>query len=342
VGEVQYAILTDSTGPTDEVLLAWTEWGAELNCHGGSASALAALQLLTEAGFIESTPEAWYGFPSSLYEEVQPLYARAETNLQLQLLAGIAAFVDEVSLVRARLMEGAAVSSVAEMVANWTHVGSYAETIFKRHHLAIVGAPNAGKSTTFNALLMRDRALVSEVAGTTRDAVRHPCRMAGLEVELFDTAGVLLQAEGADGDAVKRARRALREADLRLLLLDGSRPLSAEDREVWEACRGLKTVVAVNKTDDAPAWGDEALQAWGALPAPLRFAANTADTLPPLMDELGKGLWGDLQPTGPDRWTGPVTLRQRELCRQCYEALSDNQPHRAIACLNQLEWNETE
>jgi tRNA modification GTPase len=119
--------------------------------------------------------------------------------------------------------------------------------------LAVVGLPNAGKSSLFNRLLARDRAIVTEQAGTTRDTLEEDLDLDGIPVRLIDTAGLREADHPAESEGVRRARQAREEADLVLLVLDGSRTVEAIEREALERAsrepESGRTVVVVNKCD---------------------------------------------------------------------------------------------
>jgi tRNA modification GTPase len=119
--------------------------------------------------------------------------------------------------------------------------------------LAIVGMPNAGKSSLFNRLLARDRAIVTPVPGTTRDTLEETLDLEGIPVLLVDTAGLRDSVDPVESEGVLRAQRAREEADLVLLVLDGSRPLAPLEWESLDRARhepaAARTVVVVNKAD---------------------------------------------------------------------------------------------
>ena len=117
--------------------------------------------------------------------------------------------------------------------------------------LVIAGKPNVGKSSLFNALLERDRALVSEYAGTTRDALEEWLDIRGLSVRLVDTAGLMrLTAHPLDSMGVARTKTVLQGAQAYLFVTDGSRPLDEEDRLAFQDLPEGRPVIAVmNKSD---------------------------------------------------------------------------------------------
>ncbi len=114
--------------------------------------------------------------------------------------------------------------------------------------LALLGLPNAGKSTLFNALLDQERALVSPEAGTTRDPVREPLAIDGIPFELVDTAGVEAPRDAIGGEALQRTRRESETADLVIFVGDASVSDSPEERALWESLAGRRLRVA-NKID---------------------------------------------------------------------------------------------
>src|SRR5512141_3461677 len=101
----------------------------------------------------------------------------------------------------------------------------------RRKVVAILGRPNAGKSTLFNALVGRDRAIVTAMPGTTRDAISEPCELGGETVMLFDTAGLRATEDEVEKIGVAVAERAGKKADLVLYVVDAIRGMSAEDED---------------------------------------------------------------------------------------------------------------
>ena len=122
----------------------------------------------------------------------------------------------------------------------------------------ILGKPNAGKSSLLNALLGYDRAIVTDVAGTTRDTVEEKVPLGRVLLRLCDTAGIRRSDDVVEQLGVERSRRAAQNAQLALLVIDASRPLSGEDEEAMALAESVpQVVVALNKTD-LPCAVDEA------------------------------------------------------------------------------------
>ncbi len=153
--------------------------------------------------------------------------------------------------------------------------------------LAMVGLPNVGKSSLFNRLLARDRAIVTEIAGTTRDTLEEDLDLDGIPLRLIDTAGLREVVDPVESEGVRRAHQARKEADLALLVLDGTRPLDPIEVEALEQADRSRTVVAVNK-------GDLPQARCGELPYPSSFevSAVTGEGLDGLRQELRERLVG--------------------------------------------------
>lgn len=114
---------------------------------------------------------------------------------------------------------------------------------------AIIGRPNVGKSSLLNSLLHEDKAIVTDVAGTTRDVIEEYVNVNGVPLKLIDTAGIRDTDDTVEKIGVERSKKALDAADLILLLIDSSALLTAEDRELLAATTDKKRIVILNKTD---------------------------------------------------------------------------------------------
>ncbi len=115
--------------------------------------------------------------------------------------------------------------------------------------LAIVGRPNVGKSSLFNRLVERDRAIVTATPGTTRDTISERISLDGIPLELVDTAGLREAGEEVEQLGIARSREALADAALVLIVLDATQPLNAEERRLLAAVDGRPALIARNKCD---------------------------------------------------------------------------------------------
>lgn len=114
---------------------------------------------------------------------------------------------------------------------------------------AIVGHPNVGKSSLLNRMLHEDKAIVTDVAGTTRDVLEEYVNVRGVPLKLVDTAGIRETNDKVEKIGVERSRKAIKTADLVLLVLDSSNPLSDEDRQLIKVTDEAKRIIILNKTD---------------------------------------------------------------------------------------------
>ncbi|UEA32105.1 tRNA uridine-5-carboxymethylaminomethyl(34) synthesis GTPase MnmE [Granulicatella elegans] len=114
---------------------------------------------------------------------------------------------------------------------------------------AIVGRPNVGKSSLLNVLLREEKAIVTDIAGTTRDTIEEYVNVRGVPLQLIDTAGIRETDDVVEKIGVERSRKALKEADFVLLLLNQSETLQEEDIRLLETTKGMKRIILFNKTD---------------------------------------------------------------------------------------------
>lgn len=187
--------------------------------------------------------------------------------------------------------------------------------VFEGLTLAIAGRPNVGKSSLFNRLLERERAIVTDVPGTTRDTVSETTSLAGIPVKLIDTAGIRETTDLVETLGVERSHAAMAEADLTLLVVDLSGPEAAEDRALMERLRPRAALVAGNKCD---------LPRRFAPREPLEMVAVSAVTGEGI-ESLREALLARLAPGGmaaPE--SGAITsLRHAGLLEECGDALTN-------------------
>ncbi len=130
-------------------------------------------------------------------------------------------------------------------------IASYSEgrAIKDGLELVIVGRTNVGKSSLLNALLVKEKAIVTPVPGTTRDLVEDTFHVKGIKFRVTDTAGLRTPRDPVEKEGIERVRKKIPEADIILWVLDGSSDYSSEDEKVYEAVKDRKVIVVVNKTD---------------------------------------------------------------------------------------------
>lgn len=186
--------------------------------------------------------------------------------------------------------------------------------------LAIIGRPNAGKSSLFNRLIERDRAIVTATPGTTRDLVTERISLDGVPVEFVDTAGLRQATDEAESIGIAKSREAMAEADIVLLVLDATQPLHAEDKSAIGALAGRPHLLVLNKQDLAPdpKHGLQHLEKMSTLDA-LPTSAMTGSGIV----ELRKAILSRIAHASASSDAAPVTsLRQQQAISSTLAALA--------------------
>ena len=151
--------------------------------------------------------------------------------------------------------------------------------------VAIIGHPNVGKSSLFNALLGSERAIVTDIAGTTRDQLHERFTINDIPISLIDTAGLRETTDVVESIGVERSRATMADADLVILMLDASLQTSDEDRQLIESIKGLNYIVALNKIDKVPSSDIDRMVA-----AENSSLAFLRDKIVPISAKTGEGL----------------------------------------------------
>lgn len=153
---------------------------------------------------------------------------------------------------------------------------------------AIIGRPNAGKSSLLNALLQEERAIVTDVPGTTRDTIEEAVHISGVSLLLMDTAGLRETDNKVEQIGIERARASMEKADLILAVIDGSSPLDEEDKTILHSLGGKKAIVILNKYDLTPeVKAEDIWEIAGQIPV-VSLSARYGSGMDELRDELRK------------------------------------------------------
>ncbi len=173
---------------------------------------------------------------------------RARLMTLVEELAGAIDYPDEIAETERPLVRetiAGVATALADLESDWERGRRVREGL----SVAIVGPPNAGKSTLLNALLEDDRAIVSAQPGTTRDAIEETLMIDGLALRVIDTAGLRATDDAVERSGIARAQRALAAATLALVVVDGSAPLDADASALLRATRDRARIVFFNKSD---------------------------------------------------------------------------------------------
>jgi tRNA modification GTPase len=192
----------------------------------------------------------------ALSRRLQPIKQKL-VELIATLEAGIDFAEDDVSVLPSDQIL-ARIAAIRVPLADLAASFAYGKIVHEGLTLAIVGRPNVGKSSLFNRLVERDRAIVTATPGTTRDLVSETVAIGGIPVKLIDTAGIRRALDEAESIGVRKSMEALADADLVLVVLDASDP-TAEDSDLIAQTEGRRVIVVENKCDLASSCGAGAL-----------------------------------------------------------------------------------
>jgi tRNA modification GTPase len=244
----------------------------------------------------------------ALSRRLQPVKQKL-VELIAVLEAGIDFAEDDVSVLPdASVLER--IAAVRQPLQQLAASFAYGKIVHQGLTLAIVGRPNVGKSSLFNRLVERERAIVTATPGTTRDLVSETVAIGGIPIQLVDTAGIRQAFDEAESIGIRKSMEALADADLVLVVLDASQPESSEDGELQRHAKGRPTIVVANKCDLGIALHSQ----------PLIYAsALTGEGIPELRAELLRHIGGE---TGAQAEAGFLTnIRHLGLVQDSLAAL---------------------
>jgi tRNA modification GTPase len=253
----------------------------EINCHGGMMPLWRIMNLLNSSGARQAEPGEFTkrAFLNGRIDLAQAeavmdiIHAKTELSHQAaneQLLGGLSS---EVATLRERLISIVAaveagidfpeeeieaptghsladeVESVLQSVERLISSFQYGKVLREGIATAIIGKPNVGKSSLLNSLLKQDRAIVTDIPGTTRDVLEEYLNIEGLPFKILDTAGIRHSHDVVEREGVRRSLVKIGAADIVLIVFDASQPLSGEDKRVLDEAKGKPAIVVMNKCD---------------------------------------------------------------------------------------------
>lgn len=256
----------------------------EINCHGGMITLRMVLELVLRqgarlAGPGEFTKRAFINGRIDLSQAeavIDLIRSRTEESRRISLEQLQGGLSENITALRDRLLDICAnveacidfpedeieTAQKLELIEALKDIGkdlrmllkTYDEGRFFREGLstAIVGKPNVGKSSLLNALLRRERAIVTEIPGTTRDVIEEYLNIKGLPLRIMDTAGIRHVEDVAEREGVQRSLKSIENADLVIAVFDQSEPLGREDSEVLERIKDKTSILVMNKCDLNP------------------------------------------------------------------------------------------
>jgi tRNA modification GTPase len=338
--KVHYGWVTKEGQVVDEALLTafrapksyTAEDVVEISCHGGAVSVKAILTLALECGARlaepgEFTKRAFLNGRMDLAQAEAVLdiicaktdaFLRVSTNqlkgelstelasireILMNVYTEIEAIVnfpeDDIDAAgRRQIMEK--IETQRERIEQLLLSSQNGQVLKEGIRVVLCGKPNVGKSSLLNALLKQERAIVTDIAGTTRDVLEETAQIKGIPFQLVDTAGILEPRDLVEEEAVKRSHLYIESADVVLLVLDLSRPLSDEDELLIEKIKDFNTIVILNKSD-LPVRLDEA-RVSSLLPAKkvVKVSAVEKTAIAGLESAIVDGVWegGDFDTHG--------------------------------------------
>ena len=319
----------------------------EINCHGGIIPTKQILELMLSKGarlaepgeftkraflngridlveseavmdIIESkSEEAKKLALSQLNGELSRLITNFRDNLK-QLLSSIEVNIDypeyyDIEVITKKKIK----EEVAKMKKDLQELisASKATSIIKTGlNIAILGKPNVGKSSILNKLLNKDKAIVTDIAGTTRDIVEGEVYINGILINFIDTAGIRKTTDVVEKIGVEKSIKAIDEVDLIIVVLNNNEDLSEEDKEILEKTKDKQRIIVINKTDL-----DKKIKLPSTIENTVETNTNTPDGIKPLVEKIKEMF--NLEKLQTKDYTYLSNSRQISLATKAYQSL---------------------
>ncbi len=248
---LHYGHMVDGDDVIDEVIVRIARSSGrhevvEVNCHGGAVAAAEVMRLLIKTGAVETPP---FDIVDPQLDRIQSEALRLLRLAATQLAARVLCDQLNGALSDAIRALDPADGSAAERLAALIESASFGMALTRPRRIALIGRPNVGKSALFNALIGRDRAIVSPVPGTTRDFIDELLVLDGYPIELVDTAGLRRRGGLVEMKGVAATWRVVSDADLLIFVIDRSIGLHPSERGIIEHLEQRDMVFAANKSD---------------------------------------------------------------------------------------------
>lgn len=249
----------------------------------------------------------------SLRQEILETLAQVEVNIDYPEYDDVEELTTRLLLEKAERVKG--------QIAQLLQTAKRGKILREGLATAIIGRPNVGKSSLLNYLLREDKAIVTDIAGTTRDVIEEYVNVRGVPLKLIDTAGIRETEDVVEKIGVERSRKALAEADLILLVLNQSEPLTDEDQQLLAQTKNQKRIILLNKMDLANELDREQLQQLIGNETVIEISVQDTTGLDQLEEQIAALFFGGS--TGEKDATYLSNTRHIGLLEQAEQALSD-------------------
>lgn len=327
-----YGMIYDGEKPVDEVLISYMkaphtftgEDVVEINCHGGYISVKKILSLVLEKGARmaergEFTKRAFLSGRIDLSQAeavIDVIKAKTDASMDLaqsqlsgKLSSQVKVLRDKITMSLARITVAIDFPEEDEPEVTYEELIQYLQEVREgiRELIAsfdqgkilrdglktvIIGKPNVGKSSLLNAILKESRAIVTDIAGTTRDIIEEYVNIGGIPLKIVDTAGIRDTQDVVEKIGVERSVESLESADLCIMMLDSSQEISPEDREILERIQDKKAIILINKTDLPPKVKEEEIHAYAKDKPIIKISALENTGIDQLEKEIEKMIYG--------------------------------------------------